>query len=351
MSKEMIKLGHEVHFLCPSESIIDETLPQHFHLIGKNLVNGLKGIGFELSVKKHLPKLLDKINPNIVLFDWRGAIGGLRISVNKEYPCILIDRGPPAYPGVLTKIQWILYRKSWRKAKKYAKAAFVVSPQHKKLAESIIGNSLEIIPIPAGIDQNSFNIKNQSTQDKELKFVYHGRLDKRRRIELTVEFVGKLKELGINASLNLIGEGDQMKELELMSDNREWMNMFGKVKHDEIPKILSTMDIGLLPMGDEISWVTASPIKLFEFAASGLVVIATNIEAHKLENSESWLRNTNLETFVEDGVNLIQDKSFIDNIKQNGRTAQKQVLENHTWEKSALKMLEVIDIHQGQSPP
>ncbi len=342
LSKEMIKLGHDVHFICPSESIIDESLPQSFHLIGRTLLKGLKGIGFEISVKRHLSKLLNQIKPDIILFDWRGAIGGLRISVKKKIPCFLIDRGPPAYPGILTKIQWILFRKSWKKAFKYADAGFVVSVEHAKLIESIFGDSMRIIPISAGIDPQLFNLKNSSNTESELKFVYHGRLDKKRRIILTVDLVEELRILGINATLKLIGEGDQLKELEFMSKERNWLEIIGKVEHSEIPRILSTMDIGLLPMGGEISWITASPIKLFEFAASGLVVIATDIEAHQIDNSESWLRKIGIETFVKDGVNLIQEKNFIENIKLNGQKAQQEALKRHSWGASAKVMMDTI---------
>ena len=148
--------------------------------------------------------------------------------------------------------------------------------------------------------------------------------------------------MGINATLRLIGEGDQLKELELMSKDRNRMKIIGKVEHSEIPRILSKMDIGLLPMGSEISWITASPIKLFEFAASGLVVIATDIEAHQIDNSESWLRKTGVETFVRDGVNLIQEKNFMENIKLNGEKAQQAVLERYSWGASAKVMMDTI---------
>ena len=83
-----------------------------------------------------------------------------------------------------------------------------------------------------------------------------------------------------DARLILIGDGAHRQNMMNLADEMGISNAVqfpGRMAHDEIPRILGAADIAVAPypnMADEM-WL--SPIKLFEYMASGLAVIATEI--------------------------------------------------------------------------
>jgi glycosyltransferase involved in cell wall biosynthesis len=52
------------------------------------------------------------------------------------------------------------------------------------------------------------------------------------------------------------------------------------VSHDQVPKCLSQAHVGVLPFPDEVKFRVSSPIKLFEYMAAGLPIMATRILCH-----------------------------------------------------------------------
>jgi teichuronic acid biosynthesis glycosyltransferase TuaH len=53
------------------------------------------------------------------------------------------------------------------------------------------------------------------------------------------------------------------------------------VPMDEVPRYLAAADVGVIPLPDDTWWQVQSPMKLFEYLAMGMTVIATDIEAHR----------------------------------------------------------------------
>ena len=56
----------------------------------------------------------DKSSNCVAIVDWR-LIKYLHATLsNKSIPWILLDRSPPADKGLLAKLQWPIWKKSWR---------------------------------------------------------------------------------------------------------------------------------------------------------------------------------------------------------------------------------------------
>ena len=89
--------------------------------------------------------------------------------------------------------------------------------------------------------------------------------------------------------LLMFGEGDIFNQLQSQSKSREWMQVIGKVSSDEVPELLVGCEIGIIPFPDLEIWNHSSPLKLFEFAASGLSVIATDIVCNQVVGDREWL--------------------------------------------------------------
>jgi glycosyltransferase involved in cell wall biosynthesis len=113
-----------------------------------------------------------------------------------------------------------------------------------------------------------------------LTLIYIGRLSIDRGLLLYVDLLRRLREQGIPARLRLAGVFTSQKEeerlrrychgLEDALDILQWVN------HKKIFALLREADIGLAILHPEPRYVTALPVKLFEYMAAGLPVVASN---------------------------------------------------------------------------
>lgn len=106
--------------------------------------------------------------------------------------------------------------------------------------------------------------------------------------------------------------------------------------HGEVPNYLKAADVLVLPnkKGDEASEKYTSPLKLFEYMASGRPIVASDLPSIReiLNENNSILVEPNSPEKLADGIkSVLQDKDLSDKIS-------KQALEdaqNYTWEKRA----------------
>jgi len=64
-----------------------------------------------------------------------------------------------------------------------------------------------------------------------------------------------------------------------VADRVEWL---GLVPHDEVPALLRAADAAVSPLADIESYRVSYPAKLLEYLAAGCLVVATDIEPHRL---------------------------------------------------------------------
>jgi glycosyltransferase involved in cell wall biosynthesis len=82
-----------------------------------------------------------------------------------------------------------------------------------------------------------------------------------------------------------VGEGRKLAEMQELAGASfaDKVKFSGYLDHKEVARILSSCDIGLLPLEDTTVNHARCPLKLFEYQASGLAVVATAIgEARRL---------------------------------------------------------------------
>ena len=76
------------------------------------------------------------------------------------------------------------------------------------------------------------------------------------------------------------------------------------MSHEELAKHLSSAHVGLLPMPDDQAWRLASPLKLSEYAASGLAILGIDHSGHQLVEAD-WLKLVSQDDFHDKGVEWI----------------------------------------------
>ena len=117
----------------------------------------------------------------------------------------------------------------------------------------------------------------------------------------------------------------------------------GHKDHAEIPMWLRAADVLVLPNSDkeDISKFFTSPLKLFEYMASGVPIVASDLPSIReiLNEKNSVLVKSDDPEKLADGImKVMEDEGKASSIAKQAR----KNAENYTWEKRARKILEFI---------
>lgn len=148
---------------------------------------------------------------------------------------------------------------------------------HGKLAPTIV------TPNAANIDQFSFTPEQRAqarTQwglDGSVVCGYLGAFVPWHGIDGFVYAVADRLKSAPHLKLLLVGDGAKFAEVEAFIASRglgDQVILTGRVPHDQVPGLLAAMDMAILPSAGDYT----SPVKLFEFMASGVPPIAPDFQ-------------------------------------------------------------------------
>jgi glycosyltransferase involved in cell wall biosynthesis len=98
-----------------------------------------------------------------------------------------------------------------------------------------------------------------------------------------VDAIRQLRERGVgNISAVLAGDGPELRRVSRAAEGLEGVTLTGPIAHDAMPALLAAADIGVAPFDVAAHAPLAiafywSPLKVFEYMASGLPVVAPAI--------------------------------------------------------------------------
>jgi len=114
-----------------------------------------------------------------------------------------------------------------------------------------------------------------------IEFVYIGALWRERHLLELAHAVVNAAGCGLRARLDLIGDGPMREELEGLAATTDGVvRVRSPVPYAAIPSVLGQAHVGVLPFPDEAIFRVSSPIKLFEYLAAGLPILATRVPCH-----------------------------------------------------------------------
>ena len=142
-----------------------------------------------------------------------------------------------------------------------------------------------------GVNFSLFDPSKSNSLKKSLKvedrfiIFYHGVLSPNRGIQDVIKAVDICKEQIPNILFMVVGTGNGESELKKLTEDLKLAKhvMFtGAVPFEKIPSYIKTADLGIIPLPSIGWWNVSSPIKLKEYLAMQLAVVATDIPAHRL---------------------------------------------------------------------
>jgi len=186
----------------------------------------------------------------------------------------------------------------------------------------------------SGVDISLFKPHNFSYGEKKFRIMYHGAISNKRGIRSAIIAIKMLKDYDIE--FNIVGDGTDLKKNENFVRRlglADKVNFLGRIPFKQIPIYLNKMDAGILPFPDYEGWNTSSPIKLFEYLASGRPVIVTKIPAHVkvLENKEFafWADSSDPESISKAILEAYKNKGSFERLGAAARDFAKM---NYSWE-------------------
>lgn len=137
----------------------------------------------------------------------------------------------------------------------------------------------------SGVDLEHFVAARSSrkwpSQGGLIRLLYHGSLDRERNLLALSRAVASANATGTRFELSLVGEGTGQAELQSVAlQTNGAVRVFHAVPYDRVPELLAQAHVGVLPFPDEEKFRVSSPLKLFEYMAAGLPVLATRIACH-----------------------------------------------------------------------
>lgn len=235
--------------------------------------------------------------------------------------------------------------KIWR----CADAIYVVSNILSKIIKSQLGDKSPLLwVIPNGVDED--NIKKVSCRElKEktefIKICFAGSLEFWHGADLLLKVYKDIARLRPKTKLVIIGDGITKRNLEnyvsLHNDLKNRVIFTGKLSHDDTMSSLSNMDILVAPYKvTKIFYF--SPIKIFEYMASGKAIIASRLGqiSEILENGiDAILINPEKQNELRDAlITLIDSEDKRTRLGNMSYNKAKQ----YTWERSAKSLLNLM---------
>ncbi len=138
---------------------------------------------------------------------------------------------------------------------------------------------------PSGADPQLFSAACSERQwpsaGQPVRLIYIGALHVERNLLALGRAVLRANEAGMAFQLALIGEGTQQAALqEIARESGGCIQVSAPVPHAQVPAILAQAHVGVLPFPGEEKFLVSSPIKLFEYMAAGMPILATRIACH-----------------------------------------------------------------------
>jgi len=201
----------------------------------------------------------------------------------------------------------------------------------KTIIEEYGVKSEKISIIPNGVDLLLFNT---ATEKNQKKIVFAGAMYYHRGLDILLEAIPFVIKKISDAKFVLLGSGAEMNKLKkIVSDNNleNSVEFKGWIKREEIPKNISDASIGIGPLRLTDVTSRALPIKVLEYMAVSLPIIAQKgtLPSDVLENEKNGYFIENSNDLAEKIILLLNQPKKVESMgSQSSKMVQKFDWEN-----------------------
>ena len=178
-----------------------------------------------------------------------------------------------------------LAERAERYAVRHASVVAVVSENLRGHVEALGADSSRVHVVPNGVDLHRFHpgpptsVARSPKEGPVLGFV--GNLRPWHGVELLPEVLARVASRHPTARLRIAGDGPLRETVAARARElgvADRVELLGSVAHDRMPEVIRSFDIALAPYPqDDRHPFYFSPLKLFEYMASGVPVVASDV--------------------------------------------------------------------------
>jgi glycosyltransferase involved in cell wall biosynthesis len=171
----------------------------------------------------------------------------------------------------------------------------------------------------------------------ELNLLYHGRLSQDRGLESYLEILRLLRRAGVPADLHIAGAFTPKSDYELLLHFepvlQQYIHQHNWVPYDHLPGLLTGADCGLALLQPLPRFLDALPVKMFEYMAAGLPVLASDFPAIRQVVEEAHCGALLAPDQPQQAAALLQSWWENPRVPQSlGRNGYQSVQERYNWE-------------------
>lgn len=336
------ELGVKIYAIIPSRiHLMPFEVKEMFYNF--RFYNELKNI-----VKTEHPDILHE---RYSLFNY----SGVKFAKKTRIPIVLEVNAPLIYErNTYGKLRF--YHIAKRIEKKIfhgANAIVVVSAILKKYIMEIGVPEDKVHVVPNGVDISKFNpkingdeIRKRYKLDKKIIVGFTGSLKPWHGVDSLIKIVQSTIKRNPDLHFLFVGTGpleESLKQYVLTNNLMADVTFTGGLPFQDIPKYIGAMDIAVAPY-PKLDNFYYSPIKIFEYMASGKPVIAS-----KIGQIENIIEHNKTGILVEPGNideltdNILKLSCDNDLRKKLGENAFEKVKSEYTWEKNAERILDIYE--------
>ncbi len=262
-------------------------LEGHIWYLGRFKNRYLKSIEFQLLVIVQNLKLVLSGSNHVIIVNQdlvRHVLPALFINrlFRKENKFVIDIRTTPTDPASFhTDMKH--FHKSFKKAVKYFDGLSFITPFMEKYLMKDYHTKKPTVHWSSGVDIELFNPKQypKSETDRPFTIFYHGGISESRGNLSLIKACERLVAKGYPIELVQIGICVDNSIPNYISDQKiqTWCKLLPAIPLAEVPRVVSEIDLPVLPFPDFLAWRVSSPIKLMEYLAMGKKVLAPRIEA------------------------------------------------------------------------
>jgi glycosyltransferase involved in cell wall biosynthesis len=195
-------------------------------------------------------------------------------------------------------------------------------------------------------DPRIFNLRRtDNPSSKDFTLICHGTVTARLGLDLLISAVNSLRTEIPDLRLRVIGQGDQLASSRALVDRLELsdrINFMNLVPVEELPALLVTTDVGVVPYRPSSATHLMLPVKLLDYATLGIPVIAA-----RLRTVEHYFANDAVELFepgsVADLARAISRLYHDPLLRQRLAERASSALRLLNWERQRSEYLRAID--------